>query len=277
MKERVWRVMRLRLLRAGAWSSMPAMGGEVLQLADLAAEFPAGPDGALVGLVAGEQVGPHERGGVELDGRRRGQQRREGGLQPDQPGAEAEGEEVEGALLDVGVGEAAAGVGADQLGLDTEVAGDGADVRLGGFEELGFLGGDADGLEAGAGAEDGDVAAAAVGETSSRSLSSSARLGLMSLVGGEDAWGVAPSPKNCAAYRLGGDAEADGLAGVLDGGQAEDLAGGGERLDVPDAGGVDLLAVDAPDDPVVDLDTDPLRGEQLDLGWAGGRRRRGRR
>jgi hypothetical protein len=92
-------------------------------------------------LVAGEEVGPHQRGGVELDRRGAGEQGGEGGFQADQPGAEAEGEEVEGALLDIRVGEAVTAVGADQLGLDAEVAGDGADVRLGGLEELGFLGG----------------------------------------------------------------------------------------------------------------------------------------
>ena len=78
-------------------------------------------------------------------------------------GAQAELEEVEGALLDVGVGEAAAALAADQLGLDAEVAGDGGDVRAGRLQELAFFGGDADRLEAGAVAEDGDVAAAAVG------------------------------------------------------------------------------------------------------------------
>jgi hypothetical protein len=34
---------------------------------------------------------------------------------------------------------------------------------------------------------------------------------------------------------------------------------------VPDGGRVDLLAVDPPDDPVVDLDTDPLGCQQLHL------------
>ena len=57
------------------------------------------------------------------------------------------------------------------------------------------------------------------------------------------------------------------MAGVLDRGQPDDLAGGGEPPDVPDAGGVDFLAVHPPDDGAVgDGHPDPLRGEQLDLG-----------
>jgi hypothetical protein len=103
-----------------------------------------------VGLVAGEQVGTDQRRGVELDRGRAGQQRRQGRLQADQPGAQAEGEEVQRPLLDVGIRQAVAAVGADQLRLDGEVAGDGADVRLGRLEELGLFGGDGDGLEAGA-------------------------------------------------------------------------------------------------------------------------------
>jgi hypothetical protein len=94
-----------------------------------------------VGLVAGEQVGADQGSGVELDRGGTAQEGREGRLDADQPGPEAELEEVDRPLFDVGVGEAVAAVGADQLRLDAEVAGDGADVRLGGLEELGFLGG----------------------------------------------------------------------------------------------------------------------------------------
>ena len=52
-------------------------GPQVLQLADLASELPAGPDRGLVGLAAGEQVRSHQGGGVGLHGGRGGQQRRQ--------------------------------------------------------------------------------------------------------------------------------------------------------------------------------------------------------
>ena len=71
-------------------------------------------------------------------------------------------EEVERALLDVGVGEAAAGLAADQLGLDAEVTGHGGNVGAGRLQELALFGRDTDGLEAGGVAQDGDAAAALV-------------------------------------------------------------------------------------------------------------------
>ena len=52
---------------------------------------------------------------------------------------------------------------------------------------------------------------------------------------------------------------------MADRGEAEDLAGGRVGADVPDGGRVDFLAVDSPDDAAVDLDTNPLIGEQLHL------------
>jgi len=218
-----------------------------------------------VGLVAGEQVSPHQRRGVELDRGRRGQQRRQGDLQPDQPRAEAEGEEVQRPLLDVGVGEAAAALAANQLGLHAEVAGDGGHVRPRGFEELGLLGRDGDGLEAGAVTQDGNLAVALVGGLPSF-LEFAGAAAVDALVGGQQPRRDGGVAEEAGRVLLGGQPEADRLAGVADGGQAEDLAGGGERPDVPDRRGVDLLAVDAVlDDAVGHGDGDPVVGDQLDL------------
>jgi hypothetical protein len=52
---------------------------------------------------------------------------------------------------------------------------------------------------------------------------------------------------------------------VGDRAEADDVAGGGERLDVPDAGRVHLAAVEAVGDGAVGRDLHPVRGEQLDL------------
>jgi hypothetical protein len=114
-------------------------------------------------------------------------------------------------------------------------------------------------LEAGAAAEDGDVAVAAVGVPPA-GLEIVGAVLLDVLIRGEDTAGDRALAEELGRVLLGGDAEADGLAGVLDGGEAEDLAGGGECPDVLDGGGVDLLAVDPPDDAAVDLDADAVRG-----------------
>jgi len=259
----------MRQPRLGWFLVVDAVDGrEVFEVADFAAELPAGPDGALVRLVAGEEVGPHERGGVELDVGSAGEQGGQGHFEADQPGAQAEGEEVQRALLDVGVGEAAAALAADQLGLDAEVAGDGGDVRAGGLQELAFFWGDADGLELGIAAEDGDVAAApaAAIDGCPPFFEFPGLVGRDGALGGDDPGGDAAVAEELGGELLGGEAEADGLAGVADGGQAFHAAGGGEPADVPDAGRVDLLAVYPPFDGAVgDGHPDALRRQQLHL------------
>jgi hypothetical protein len=113
---------------------------------------------------------------------------------------------------------------------------DGGDVRLDGAEELGFLGRDAKRLILHLG-EDGGAAAAAVGPLP---LGPEVLDGLVAhaLVRVEvAAWdaGVAEEP---GAVLLGGDAEADALAGVGDRGQALQLAGPGVGADVEQVGAV---------------------------------------
>jgi hypothetical protein len=118
-------------------------------------------------------------------------------------------------LLDVGVGEAVPGVGADQLGLDAEVAGHGADVRLGRLQELGLLGRDRDGLELGAVAEHGDVAVAGV-RVAPSGLDLVGPLLPDVLVRGEHTAGDGGLAEELGGVLLGAEAEADGLAGVAD-------------------------------------------------------------
>jgi hypothetical protein len=99
---------------------------------------------------------------------------------------------------------------------------------------LGLLGGDGDRLEAGALAEDGDFPVALVGLLPA-GFQVLGPVGLDVLVRGEDAGGDGGLAEELGRVLLGADAEADGLAGVADRGETEDLAGGGECPDVPDA------------------------------------------
>jgi hypothetical protein len=71
-----------------------------------------------------------------------------------------------------------------------------------------------------------------------------------------------------AGELLRGQGQPDGLAGVLDRGQPEHRAREGERPDVPDVGGVDLLAVQAVLHPAVGEHGHPelVRVGEVDLG-----------
>jgi hypothetical protein len=87
------------------------------------------------------------------------------------------------------------------------------------------------------------------------------------LVGGEHTGGDGGLAEELGRVLLGPEAQPDGLAGVADRGQPDDVARGGERPDVPDAGRVDQLAID----PVLHGavrhgHADALGGEQLHLG-----------
>ena len=87
-----------------------------------------------------------------------------------------------------------------------------------------MLGRDRDGLEADAVAEDGDVAVALV-PFPPAGLELLGPVLLDVLVGGEDTGGDGGLPEELGRVLLGGDAQADGLAGMADRGQPQDLTG----------------------------------------------------
>jgi hypothetical protein len=91
-------------------------------------------------------------------------------------------------------------------------------------------------------------------------------LGVDPLVGGEDTARDSAVPKELGAVAFGGDAEADGLAGIGDGRQALQLAGPGERLDVEQVLAVVLGAADADDAAALfGGDGDPVRVDEVAL------------
>src|SRR5215218_3078513 len=136
----------------------------VLELAGFVARQEAGFNADAVGFVAVAQGGAYEPAGVELGplGRRQ-ELGRDGPLNPVQPRAQAERQEVRPPHLRRRVRLMPGGFAGQHFRRHTVNPGDGGHVELLGLDELGFVGGDHDGLELGAPAEHGNLAAALMG------------------------------------------------------------------------------------------------------------------